>query len=1548
MKYLKVLLPCLLATLIFASTANASPATVAAAAAKAAAAAAERPPVPPSISKTVAKAQEDKFAPKITLSVNGRQHMTDTAFSVDIETYNIAKLHLLAYRIDLSKLISHPDQLTDSPDDLNLKHHKNLPSMTEILNSQNVHALQRVQGWNLDMGKIYSNDWNSKSFGKMKLPVGVYLLQARGSYKGKSAEARTWITITNIALASKGGPGQLVVYATGGNKGQPMGGLQLTALDEKGQKIKSTTAGNGMARFDPRKLSGNVFIYGTLRGNPAYIVVNTDAALQPYKTYSFTDRPIYRPGQKVLFKGTVRRRKLALEAGGVHYSPYANAPVEVSIRDSTDALVYQQRLNTDQMGSYNGDFALASEPVLGRWQLITTIGDYSEYAYFDVEEYRKPEAFGEVEIAEPHYLAGTVIPITLRATYYSGQPVTNAEVNIALSAGRLTKGNPHTTTDKNGEVLLEVDTSQIRTTQMLTISADVIPLSRRGFSMSGKTLVTAGLFRLSVQPVHYVSQAQKPFDVKVQAIDWDGKPVATPVTVTMTETREDNEHKTFYVRTNQKAVTDSKGQAIVTFTPQRPGRFGLKVAAVDSKGFEISDSSNIWIASSENMPDPNAPNYQYPSLSLKTDKNRYNPGDSATVLLNTNLVTARGSKNLTYSNKGKSTDKKAATRHYSGAWVWLTVQGTHLYSQRLIYINRRSNTLQVPVREEYFPAVRVRALIVQEGDIYTASAQLNVQRDAQKMNVEVTPDKQKYLPGKTARYTIKTTDASGKPVPAQVGMGVVDESIYALRKDITPDIEKYFWSEQQDLISTDFSMSKRYSGGAYQIMAEQAASQSNVQGIRLRKKFADTAYWNPDILTGADGTAQVDFTLPDNLTSWRATARGINAQTQVGQGTSNIQVNMPLEVHLALPRFYVYGDKAVVSASVHNNSDVDRDVKIHVQTVGATLQGDVDQTIHLKAHNAKRLTWHAEITTGTKVNGTPQKAYFTVSADGGDNAKDAMQLSLRVHPLGLKMVEAHAGGLYKKDATANIDLSKLPDDASIELEMKPSLAAVIYDGLDYIKTYPYQNAEQTASTLITNVAVASSLNLRSPGYMPADLRQQINFALQRLYRYQHNDGGWQMWEFDQSDPNISAYVLRAMARAKEAGFLVDSYRLQRGAEYLRKHIHYSTIGISDNNYAQSLLLDRADLIQRYSQVGDMPDVKRKTTRELAFDILAENNIIGSLEFQEETQKRPLSVQLQQVKGYWMGLRKKNIEELQSRAIRTGDLIRWKAQDKGHSWYNDDTETTALVLHALIDADFSNSLILPAMRWLLAQPWHSTKATAETVLAMTAYMNIRGELTPDYNVQLALDGKPLQHFSVNKKSLQEPPVKVLLSPEDWRGHHTLLISKSGEGSLYFTTTIRYLLPPSESNEADHGIKVTREYTVTVKNPSLSQKMESGTDMQVTLHLDLPESYRYVTLEEPIPAGYEVAPQDNPSVNPYAFSSYGSPDRDYYWRRDVRDDKVVYFFNRLPAGRTTRSYTLHAETPGFYSILPAIASLTYFPEIRGNSGLVQVEVVEKNGQ
>ena len=51
---------------------------------------------------------------------------------------------------------------------------------------------------------------------------------------------------------------------------------------------------------------------------------------------------------------------------------------------------------------------------------------------------------------------------------------------------------------------------------------------------------------------------------------------------------------------------------------------------------------------------------------------------------------------------------------------------------------------------------------------------------------------------------------------------------------------------------------------------------------KIRKAFPDTAFWAADLVTDAAGKAQAKVEFPDSLTTWRATARGVTADTQVG------------------------------------------------------------------------------------------------------------------------------------------------------------------------------------------------------------------------------------------------------------------------------------------------------------------------------------------------------------------------------------------------------------------------------------------------------------------------------------------------------------------------------------------------------------------------------------------------------------------------------------------------------------------------------------------
>src|SRR5262249_21241554 len=110
--------------------------------------------------------------------------------------------------------------------------------------------------------------------------------------------------------------------------------------------------------------------------------------------------------------------------------------------------------------------------------------------------------------------------------------------------------------------------------------------------------------------------------------------------------------------------------------------------------------------------------------------------------------------------------------------------------------------------------------------------------------------------------------------------------------------------------------------------------------VLIRRNFPDTAYWNPAVVTGDDGTAKVTLTLPDNLTTWRMTARGLTAATRVGQAPSDLAAPRPLLVRPALPRFLTVGDKLTIQAVVQNNTANAIDATVTLDAA-AKSEGDV-------------------------------------------------------------------------------------------------------------------------------------------------------------------------------------------------------------------------------------------------------------------------------------------------------------------------------------------------------------------------------------------------------------------------------------------------------------------------------------------------------------------------------------------------------------------------------------------------------------------------------
>jgi uncharacterized protein YfaS (alpha-2-macroglobulin family) len=149
--------------------------------------------------------------------------------------------------------------------------------------------------------------------------------------------------------------------------------------------------------------------------------------------YVYTDRPLYRPGQEVQFKGILR------QGDDLHYSLPAERSVQVRIT-SMEEEVYNESLNVSASGSFEGTFGVAEDAEVGTYDLQVYLTPDQPFGFvsFRVAEYRKPEFQITASAPEADVLVGGEIPFKVQADYYSGGSLQRAGVSWFTEASPYT------------------------------------------------------------------------------------------------------------------------------------------------------------------------------------------------------------------------------------------------------------------------------------------------------------------------------------------------------------------------------------------------------------------------------------------------------------------------------------------------------------------------------------------------------------------------------------------------------------------------------------------------------------------------------------------------------------------------------------------------------------------------------------------------------------------------------------------------------------------------------------------------------------------------------------------------------------------------------------------------------------------------------------------------------------------------------------------------------------------------------------------------------
>ena len=309
----------------------------------------------------------------------------------------------------------------------------------------------------------------------------------------------------------------------------------------------------------------------------------------------------------------------------------------------------------------------------------------------------------------------------------------------------------------------------------------------------------------------------------------------------------------------------------------------------------------------------------------------------------------------------------------------------------------------------------------------------------------------------------------------------MDEAIYGIRPDTTPGILDFFFARDYNRVFTDNSLQYFFNGQAgkrrYATHAglrppsrlAQLKPEPPGSLPKIRKAFPDTAFWAADVVTDNSGHAQAKVEFPDSLTTWRATVRGVTADTKVGGATLKTVVRKNLILRLAVPRFFVQGDEVVISALVHNYLTDAKTARVSLDVKGLDILNGTTKDVQIPSRGEAKVDWRVRV---------QQVRTATITGKALTNEEsDAIEMELPVNVPGVKLTSAH-GGTVAPGGNAAFDVTfpdkVQPGSRSLSIQVSPSIVGSLFGALDYLTTFPYGCVEQTMSSSLPNIIVEST------------------------------------------------------------------------------------------------------------------------------------------------------------------------------------------------------------------------------------------------------------------------------------------------------------------------------------------------------------------------------------------------------------------------------------------------------------------------------------------
>jgi uncharacterized protein YfaS (alpha-2-macroglobulin family) len=1419
--------------------------------------------------------------------------------------------------------------------------------------------------------------------------------------------------ITDLNLTYKRGQQNLLLWVTSLKAGTPVAGAQTIGFTKDMEVFPlGKTNADGVLSYERQNLSGLsiknpkhltsvkrsvdpsdlVLVAAGTKDDVAFIQVLPQGNLKPQGIWQgkvgeklrtlqgniFTERGVYRPGEKVFYKGSIRE----YDQGRIF--PPNNEVCSFELISPKGEQVFTSEDRTSEFGTAAGEIITQSYWPLGTYTLNMTYGPETPAGTpekakgrrrkaieeektsrnqvsvtFQLQEFKPPRHFVGISFQQiSRSLSGYVnrgeqrapfVKIGFTGSYYAGGPVKHGQVRWKIfqaktsyqvtglndftfgyggdDQGELIESG-QTILDEQGRAELEfpLDRPVMDGQHGLSVVATVVDFDGRAATETKVFQVTPEkLVGISRHPDK--ARADEEQVLRVMVTRPDGKPIPTGVVkaailqkswayVPKRNERGDLywDEQEIWAKTVSSDLTLEKGAAAFRFTFAWGGSYLVSFTYTDETGHSFTSATPFSVIGENYAFQHREEPYQ--PLALTADKPAYKPGETA-------RLTAR--------------PQRPVSRYL------LTLEQDGVLKYQVITPKPGEDRLEVPILAGYAPNVFVSVLgltprgefpvytghyDIEAPNFYWSTLNLPVRQEVEALHIQISPGVQdlKAQPGANVTLDFSVLDSKGEGVEAEMAVAVVDEAVLALTGFKTPTLDSLTKFERPlgvftgELLSflvhqTPFYLSKNEPLTGGGGMNEEMMS-------KLRRRFEAVAFFNPRVHTDSQGKSQVSFTLPDNLTTYRIYTVVLDKGSRFGSAERPLLATKDFYLEPGLPNFFTKGDTFKFQVVAFNNTAAQGPVQLSAVGDGGLYLTAAEAAEQLKPKDSLKLN-----VTGKAATSGPAAARF---AGEFQKHTDALELKVRINSGYVRDTQVWFGSLagtseIKVALPSYLEGKVDPQEVQAVLTVAGSPFLRMTEAIHYLLQYPYGCVEQTSSGVLALAALRGTIEKGLvTGVSLNETDKYLTRGLNRILGMQTDSGGFAYWP-GQREPHVwgSIYASAALSLAKENGLEVPDNSLNQALDYLKTQIQDEKCSLAIKAFACYVLalngaLDR----DTYNAVHAHYAKLHRGSKILLLLAATLADLRPAKELQAALQ--PL----------------------------VGSRVPVAPADKDDE-FRAEFRTPALALLAaatiMPQAPATKEEALLLLMGLDRRGiWTSTSDTGWALLALGQYFKGVTFATEPVEIAISQPGSPqTERLKLDPQSFRT----VGLNAEALLKNPVVKVdTQAGKAWLYKLEVTGPRTDITATGEA-HGFKVRQD----IKNTDGSDNIKVGDLVKVTVFLDVAgKEQRFVMVDAALPAGLMALNSAFTTEEPLPAGSdqESNDDFDYVTREgtirfrpnyfEIKNDRVLAFRDQVYHGSYRFEYYCRAICEGKFVVPATRVAAMYSPGVNGYSAQGELEV------